>query len=73
MRLRIRLQCTQCGACAAICPDRAIARERKRMVTDAGRCRACEELETPVCVAQCPADAIRVVSEQEEPGKEMKR
>lgn len=43
------------------------------MVIDAGRCRACEERETPVCVEQCPADAIRVVSEQEGPGKEMKR
>lgn len=72
MKLRISLQCTVCGACAAICPDGAILRSKKRIRIEPARCRSCDGLEAPVCEMHCPAGAIRAVEEEGSERKERK-
>ncbi|MFZ5929234.1 MAG: 4Fe-4S dicluster domain-containing protein [Acidobacteriota bacterium] len=57
MKLRISLHCTHCGLCAAICPDGAITRRRRRIVLEASRCQSCRD--TPACVSACPSGAIQ--------------
>ncbi|MEJ5368673.1 MAG: 4Fe-4S binding protein [Bryobacteraceae bacterium] len=63
MKLRISLQCTLCGSCAAICPDGAVLRVKKRIVIDTSRCRSCDSLDTPACGAHCPAGAITALED----------
>lgn len=60
MKLRIRFQCTGCGACAAICLDGAIRRTGRRMVLDAALCHSCRDRSEPLCLTFCPAGAISV-------------
>lgn len=62
MKLRIRFQCTGCGACAAICPDGAIHRDGKRLTVEPQLCRSCDRAPTPLCAAACPAGAMEAES-----------
>lgn len=48
-------RCTQCGACAVICPTKALAVERPsmRITFDDSKCIVCEH-----CLKACPARAV---------------
>ena len=51
--------CTQCGDCAAVCPDEAIIKnERGAWYVDFGKCSLCE-----ACVPVCPEDVMFVRGE----------
>lgn len=58
MKLRIRFQCTGCGACAAICPDGALFRLGRRVAVNPDLCRSCASAKIPACAVHCPAGAI---------------
>ncbi len=48
--------CTQCGACAAVCPDEAIKlNARGAWYVDFDQCSLCE-----ACVPECPEDVMFV-------------
>jgi len=47
-----RERCTVCGACVAVCPQKAITLVDGRIETDRSRCRACGR-----CIEVCNADA----------------
>ncbi len=48
-------RCTQCGACAVICPSKALSVKRPEMTIsfDESKCVVCEH-----CLKACPARAI---------------
>ena len=48
-------RCTQCGACAVICPTKALSVERPAMLIkfDGSKCVVCEH-----CLKACPARAV---------------
>ena len=48
-------RCTQCGACAVICPTKALYVERPSMLIafDGSKCIVCEH-----CLKACPARAV---------------
>jgi ferredoxin len=51
--------CTQCGACAVVCPTNAIKiNERGAYYVDFDECNLCE-----ACVPECPEDVMFVRSE----------
>lgn len=54
---RIEKRCTQCGACTAVCPTRALSVERPEMTVgfDQEKCSVCE-----LCVPACPTRAMVV-------------
>ncbi|MFQ6037794.1 MAG: 4Fe-4S dicluster domain-containing protein [Candidatus Aminicenantales bacterium] len=53
----IQVECTGCGICADICPERAILQSRDMPYPEPleGKCTGCME-----CAKQCPFDAVRV-------------
>ncbi len=51
--------CISCGACAAVCPEGAIARVNGSFVTDRQRCNQCG-----TCVGACYADARELVGRE---------
>ncbi len=48
-------RCTQCGACAVICPTKALSVKRPEMIItfDGSKCVVCEH-----CLKACPARAV---------------
>jgi ferredoxin len=49
----VRNLCAGCGACAEVCPYKAITVTARLAVVDPGLCRECEE-----CIFICPNGAI---------------
>ncbi|WP_027357239.1 4Fe-4S binding protein [Desulfofundulus thermocisternus] len=49
----VRDLCAGCGACAEVCPYKAITVTARLAVVDPGLCRECEE-----CIFICPNGAI---------------
>jgi electron transport complex protein RnfB len=46
-------RCTACGACLAVCPERALVPAPRRPLVIDARCTGCL-----LCVEICPRDAI---------------
>ena len=53
-------KCTGCGACMAVCPQKAVAIENGRALTDRRRCNACGAC-TEVCMLNLREIAERPV------------
>jgi carbon-monoxide dehydrogenase iron sulfur subunit len=64
-------KCSGCWACILLCPFGAIGRDIKQGNTV--KCDMCEGEDIPVCVANCPNEALVYVEVQNEcPGVEGK-
>ena len=52
---RIKIKCTHCGACTAVCPTQALYIQRPEMIVefDQTKCSVCE-----LCVLACPTRAM---------------
>jgi len=52
---RIKIKCTHCGACTAVCPTKALYIQRPEMTVgfDQKKCSVCE-----LCVLACPTRAM---------------
>ena len=52
---RIKIKCTHCGACIAVCPTGALSIQRPEMIVefDQKKCSICE-----LCVPACPTRAM---------------
>ena len=52
---RIKIKCTHCGACTAVCPTTALYIQRPEMIVefDQKKCSVCE-----LCVPACPTRAM---------------
>ena len=46
-------ECTQCGACAEVCPVEAISEGEEKYVIDPELCTDCGQ-----CEGECPVEAI---------------
>ena len=59
MALRITDDCTNCDACAPVCPNQAISQGPVIFQIDAMRCTECVGAEEqPQCQLVCPANCI---------------
>lgn len=52
-------KCVGCWTCVLACPNGAITRDMDNKVI--AKCDLCEEREIPVCVANCPNEALKLV------------
>ncbi len=54
---RIKIKCTHCGACTAVCPTKALYIQRPEMTVefDQKKCSVCE-----LCVPACPTRAMEI-------------
>jgi carbon-monoxide dehydrogenase iron sulfur subunit len=60
-------RCIACGTCALACPLGVpeLDTARKKMI----KCDLCQDVEIPVCVANCPNEALTYAEVVEEAGK----
>ena len=56
-------KCIGCWTCLLVCPYGALVRDGSRKV--AAKCDLCPEQEVPVCVANCPNEALVLSAEDE--------
>lgn len=67
MALTIIDGCTNCHACAPLCPNDAIAQASPHFEIDPDRCTECVgEFEQPQCAAICPVEGV-IINELGEP------
>ena len=52
------IKCIGCWTCIMVCPYGAVVRDTNRSNVVA-KCDLCPDLETPVCVAKCPNEALK--------------
>ncbi|MBW1764904.1 MAG: 4Fe-4S dicluster domain-containing protein [Deltaproteobacteria bacterium] len=54
---RVKIKCTHCGACTAVCPTGALSIQRPEMSVDfiQKKCSVCE-----LCVPACPTRAMEI-------------
>ena len=57
-------KCTGCWTCLVVCPYGALVRDETRKI--AAKCDLCPEQEVPICVANCPNEALVLSVEDEE-------
>lgn len=58
MAYKITEDCSNCGACEAECPNRAISAGSDTYVIDPDKCTECVGFfDTPQCAAVCPTDS----------------
>lgn len=55
-------KCIGCWTCIMVCPYGAIVRDKDRHLIS--KCDLCAEHEIPACVANCPNEAIKLISAQ---------
>lgn len=55
-------KCIGCWTCIMVCPYGAIVRDIDRHLIS--KCDLCAEYEIPACVANCPNEAIKLISVQ---------
>jgi len=56
-------RCTGCWTCILVCPYGALTRDVNRKVV--AKCDLCPDHEVPVCVANCPNEALVLTVEEE--------
>lgn len=61
-------KCVGCWSCIMICPVGAVRRGKKEKV--ASKCDLCMGEEIPVCVANCPNEALEYREDEEEEGED---
>ncbi|MEI6985224.1 MAG: 4Fe-4S binding protein [Rhodospirillaceae bacterium] len=53
--------CTECGACAFECPNRAISSKHGTYVINPNKCNECAgKFDRPQCVVVCPSGGIKL-------------
>jgi len=52
-------RCIQCFACAGICPEKAIKKEKNRISIDREKCAVCGD-----CVEVCPSGALEIIGKE---------
>ena len=57
-------KCTGCWTCILACPYGALVRDKDRKIV--AKCDLCPEHEVPVCLANCPNEALILSVENEE-------
>ena len=59
--MRIIQSCTNCCACEALCPSKAIYAAKPHFLIDAGKCSEClGEFADPQCASICPIEGAIV-------------
>ena len=57
-------KCIGCWTCILACPYAVLVRDKDRKI--AAKCDLCPEHEVPICVANCPNEALLLSMEGEE-------
>jgi carbon-monoxide dehydrogenase iron sulfur subunit len=56
-------KCMGCWTCIVACPNGALVRDKNNNVVN--KCDLCPDQDIPVCVMNCPNEALFVVEESE--------
>ena len=56
-------KCIGCWTCLLACPNGALTRDLDNKIV--AKCDLCVEQEVPVCVANCPNEALKVIDDEE--------